>query len=51
MPRYLAIYVAQQCGKQTLGQSVANCMGVLARLDELRVVPAGEVLARSCLSN
>jgi len=35
---YLAIYVAQQCGKQTLGQSVANCMGVLARLDELRVV-------------
>jgi len=35
---YLAIYVAQQCGKQSLGQSVANCMGVLARLDELRVV-------------
>lgn len=35
---YVTIYVMQQCGKQPLGQSVANCMAVLARLDELRVV-------------
>lgn len=35
---YVAVYVTQQCGKQSLGQNVANCMAVLARLDELRVV-------------
>jgi hypothetical protein len=34
----LAIYVSQQCGKQTLSEGVANCMAVLARLGDLRAV-------------
>lgn len=34
----LAIYVAQQCGKQTLSEGVANCMAVMARLGELRAI-------------
>jgi hypothetical protein len=34
----LAIYVSQQCGKQTLSEGVANCMAVMARLGELRAV-------------
>jgi hypothetical protein len=34
----LAIYVAQQSGKQPLGESVKSCMTVLAHLDDFRAV-------------
>jgi len=34
----LAVYVAQQCGKVDQAQMVANCMSVMARFDQMRVV-------------
>lgn len=34
----VAIYVAQQCGKTAQAHMIANCMSVLARFDQLRVV-------------
>jgi len=34
----IAIYASQQCGKVTQAQMIANCMSLLARFDELRVV-------------
>jgi len=34
----VAIYVASQCGKTAQAQMIANCMSVLARFDQLRVV-------------
>jgi len=34
----VAIYAAQQCGKVTQAQMIANCMSLLARFDHLRVV-------------
>jgi len=34
----VSIYVAQQCGKTAQAQMIANCMSVLARFDQLRVV-------------
>ena len=34
----IAIYASQQCGKVTQAQMVANCMSLLSRFDQLRVV-------------
>jgi len=34
----VAIYAAQQCGKTSQSQMIANCMALLARFDQLRVV-------------
>jgi len=34
----IVIYAAQQCGKVTQAQAVANCMSLLSRFDQLRVV-------------
>jgi len=34
----IAIYASQQCGKVTQGQMIANCMSLLSRFDQLRVV-------------
>jgi len=34
----LAVYVAQQCGKVEQVQMISNCMSVMARFDQLRVV-------------
>lgn len=34
----IAIYASQQCGKVTQGQMISNCMSLLARFDQLRVV-------------
>jgi len=34
----VAIYAAQQCGKVTQAQMIANCMSLLSRFDHLRVV-------------
>ena len=34
----VAIYASQQCGKVTQGQMIANCMSLLSRFDQLRVV-------------
>merc|ERR1719301_316894 len=36
----IAIYASQQCGKVTQAQMVANCMSLLSRFDQLRVVAA-----------
>merc|ERR1719353_1451148 len=34
----IAIYASQQCGKVTQAQMIANCMSLLSRFDQLRVV-------------
>jgi len=34
----IVIYAAQQCGKVTQAQAIANCMSLLSRFDQLRVV-------------
>jgi 2'-5'-oligoadenylate synthetase/2'-5'-oligoadenylate synthase-like protein len=34
----IVIYAAQQCGKVAQAQMIANCMSLLARFDQLRVV-------------
>jgi len=34
----VAIYAAQQCGKVTQAQMIANCMSLLSRFDHMRVV-------------
>jgi len=34
----IAIYASQQCGKVTQGQMISNCMSLLSRFDQLRVV-------------
>jgi len=34
----VAIYAAQQCGKVTQAQMIANCMSLMARFEHLRVV-------------
>jgi len=34
----IAVYASQQCGKVTQAQMVANCMSLLSRFDQLRVV-------------
>merc|ERR1719337_85914 len=34
----VVIYAAQQCGKVAQAQMIANCMSLLARFDQLRVV-------------
>merc|ERR1719424_2087582 len=36
--KLIVIYAAQQCGKVTQAQTVANCMSLLSRFDQLRVV-------------
>jgi hypothetical protein len=34
----IVIYAAQQCGKVSQAQAIANCMSLLSRFDQLRVV-------------
>merc|ERR1712118_429024 len=34
----VAIYVAQQCGKLDQAQMIANCMSLMARFDQVRIV-------------